>query len=136
MMSYLLGGPVVQSSTRKTQEHARRGFKPRMERHLGARIDLTIRLRDNVLSLESLYRPACLPRTLRQIKEEKEVLLTYLSGATTTLRPWPCLRRLRNRSRLGRINNSDAVKLHNLKKALRVNVPIVVVVPIVGPFPF
>ena len=60
---------MVESSTRTTQKHACHGFKPRMEK------GLTIRLRGNELSLESLYRPACLRRTLRQIEEEEYVAL-------------------------------------------------------------
>ena len=49
------GGPVVHE------------FKPRKDR---LPVGLTIGLRGNELSLESLYRPACLRRTLRQIEEE------------------------------------------------------------------
>ena len=40
-------------------EHARHGLKSRMDRPPVARIDY-IRLRGNELSLENLYKPACM----------------------------------------------------------------------------
>ena len=35
-------------------------------------MEVFIRLRGNALSIESLHRPACPRRTLRQIEEEEE----------------------------------------------------------------